>query len=370
MTIEKQKSLEMFQSIIRSNFQHKKAISFFGLLLFIVACSWLWKLGPGKGSTRNITNYTMSAEQGKLSAIISASGELEAEKSINVNPHRQGIIEEIYVIEGDYVIANQLIAKINDRDFPFRLSEIKAQYENKKLAFERRKELYKEGAISKENYNEFQKDFLTSKARLDQINVEGDELFIRAPFKGVITARYAEPGSYVSPNSRSTANSSSIKSAVVEISQGLQVIAKVPESDIGRIKQEGEAYVRVEAFPDERFEAIVKKIAPRAIKDNNVTSFEVTLALVEPPEKLRIGMTADIEFQTGKSKLKTLVPTVAIVTRDGIPGLLVVGENNQPKFQKVELGSSSGSKTAIIKGVSPGDQIFIDLPPWGKQKTD
>ena len=79
-------------------------------------------------------------------------------------------------------------------------------------------------------------------------------------------------------------------------------------------------------------------------------------------------MTVDVDFQIGKTDISTLVPTVAIVTEDGRPGVLVVGQNNQPRFQKVELGASSGSKTAILNGLNPNDQIFIDLPPWAQQK--
>ena len=126
--------------------------------------------------------------------------------------------------------------------------------------------------------------------------------------------------------------------------------------------------MRVDAFPDERFEAKVAEIAPRAEKKDNVTSFEVTLNLLAPPPKLRIGMTADIDFDIGQSAINTLVPTVAIVTENGVPGLLVIGQNDQPRFQAVELGNSSGSKTAIIKGITPGKRVFIDLPPWAKKK--
>ncbi len=356
--------------MINTSFQKRKSITFITCVLVIIGGGVLFKIVTGKGGARDLTIYTSNAEKGSLPSIISASGELQAKKTINVNPHRQGLIDEIYVEEGDSVVKNQLIAKISDRDFPFRLNELKAEFDNKKSAYERRKYLFDEGAISAEKYNEYQKDFLTSKARLEQIQVEGEELLIKAPFQGIITARYAEPGSYVSPSSRNTTNQSNTRSSVVEISQGLQVLAKVPESDIGRIKKSQEATIRVEAFPDESFKSVVSNIAPRAIKNNNVTSFEVELFLIEPPPKLRIGMTADIEFQAGQTELETLVPTVAIVTEEGVPGLLIVGENNQPVFQKVTLGSSSGSKTVILKGIDPGDQIFIDLPPWAKSQRD
>jgi len=358
-----------FDKMITQRFKQKKVLYFFSVILIMLGTSFIWKTGTGKQKTRDLNPYITNAKEGKLSSIISASGELQAEKSLNINPHRQGLINEVYVKEGDSVLKNQLIARIESRDYPFRLNEIQTEYENKKDAYERRQYLFKEGAISEESYKQYRKDFLTSKARLEQIQVEGNELYIRAPFKGIITARYAEPGSYVSPNSMSSANSGSTKNSVVEISQGLEVLAKVPESEIGRIAIDQTGVVQVEAFPEERFNSIVSYIAPRAIKNNNVTSFQVKLSLINPPEKLRIGMTADVEFQSGETELQTLVPTVAIVTREGKPGLLVVGEDKKPVFQKVELGSSGGSKTAIISGISPGEIIFIDLPPWAKPRS-
>ena len=81
-------------------------------------------------------------------------------------------------------------------------------------------------------------------------------------------------------------------------------------------------------------------------------------------------MTVDIEFKSDETDISTLVPTVAIVTRNGNPGVLIVGKKNQPKFQRVELGTSSGSRTAILTGINPGDQIFIDLPPWFRKKRN
>ena len=94
------------------------------------------------------------------------------------------------------------------------------------------------------------------------------------------------------------------------------------------------------------------------------------MLLSNRPEDLRLGMTSDITFQTGATKVSTLIPTVAIVTEEGKAGVLIVGNDNQPKFKKVELGTSSGSKTAIISGLEPGEKVFIDLPPWAKKRKN
>ena len=75
-----------------------------------------------------------------------------------------------------------------------------------------------------------------------------------------------------------------------------------------------------------------------------------------------------MNFETGRTAETTLVPTVAIVTENGKPGVLLVGKNDQPTFQAVELGASSGSKSAILSGVTPGTRVFIDMPPWAKTR--
>ncbi len=356
--------------MIRLISQRKKLIGLVAFLLLSLASTVTWRFSQTQKKGGDLSNFTVLVERGSLPGRITATGELNAFKSVNLSPERQGLLKTLFVNEGDKVIKGQVIAEIDEGDFPFRLEETKAKFDKDKAAYERRKKLFKEGAISKEDYEEYRNRFLTSKARLMQIKVEGQDLVIRAPFDGTVTNQYAEPGAFVTPTSRAASTTNSTSSSIVELSQGLEVTAKVPESDIGRIEVDQEASVRVEAFPDQRFKAKVIKIAPRAAKTDNVTSFAVKLSFINPPKKLRIGMTADVDFLTGGSGPITLVPTVAIVTENGEPGVLVIGKGNQPEFQNVELGASSGSKTAIIKGVSPGQQVFIDLPPWAKSKRN
>ena len=203
---------------------------------------------------------------------------------------------------------------------------------------------------------------------LEQRQVEQDELIVRAPFSGVISQRFADPGAFVTPTTTASASAGATSSSIVELSQGLEVLAKVPESDLGRLRPGLPASVRVDAFPDRRFAARIRQIAPRAVKTNNVTSFEVKLALVNPAPELRIGMTADVDFQTGRLEARTLVPTVAVVTEEGRPGLLLVGKDSQPSFQAVELGVSSGKDTQILSGITAGTRVFIDRPPWAKKE--
>ena len=342
----------------------------------------LMRLGPWSSRQRDLTPYVATAERGSLSGVITASGELLAVQKVNVSPRQQGRLEQLLVDEGDEVSKRQLLAVMDPGAIDDRLQErqallrqAEANYRSSKEDFDRRQDLFRSGVISADDFSDVRFQMLAAEAaviaareRLEQLEEEQDELQIRAPFAGTITARYAEPGAFVTPTTTASATAGATSASIVELSKGLEVAARVPESDIGRIAAGQSAEIRVDAFPDERFKAQVSEVAPRAEKQDNVTSFEVKLALVNPPDKLLIGMTADINFQTGRSTPKTLVPTVAIVTEDGKPGVLLVGEQQKPEFQEVELGNSSGDQTAILKGLEAGTSVFIDLPPWADRR--
>ena len=352
------------------------------LVLALCGGGLLLRFGPWSNRQRDLKPFTTTAERGVLSGVITASGELQAQLKVNVSPRKQGLLAQLKVDEGDVVEKEQVLAVMDRGDLDDRLQEMQAllrqaeaNYQNKRADFERRSQLYGSGAISADDFSDARFELLARQAglvaareRVEQLEQESREKTIRAPFSGTITARYAEPGSFVTPTTAASATAGATSASIVELSQGLEVRARVPESDIGRIMTGQNAEIRVDAFPDERFQATVNEIAPRAAKENNVTSFEVRLNFVNPQKALKIGMTADINFQTGRSAPKILVPTVAILIEDGKPGVLLVDEQQKPRFQPVELGNSSGDQTAILNGLESGTRVFIDLPPWADRR--
>jgi HlyD family secretion protein len=355
------------------------------VLLLVLGGAGLVLLRRSAGKNRNLAPYVTTVEQGSLAGVITASGEIAADKRVNVSPKRQGQLQQLFVDEGDQVAAGQPLARMDPSDINNRLQELQAQVavaqvelSRTRSEYERRRNLYNQGALSGDDMTRYRASFESSQAalaaaqqRLAQRSVESNDLVVRAPFAGVITNRFADPGSYVTPTTAASATAGATSSSIVELASGLLVKAKVPESDIGRIRLGQPAKVRVDAYPDRSFAARVQRISPRAEKTNNVTTLEVELALINPPaDTLRIGMTADIDFDAGRLAPRPLVPTVAIVTEGGKPGVLVPGPNNQPSFRDVTLGSSSGRNTQVLSGLSPGEKVFIDLPPWAKKRKE
>ncbi|MEI8251691.1 MAG: efflux RND transporter periplasmic adaptor subunit [Synechococcus sp. ELA057] len=343
----------------------------------------LWQKQRGS-SRRDLRPYTAEARSGVLPGVVTASGELDAELRVNVSPKRQGVLEALYVDEGDQVRSGQALARMDSGDLRDRLQELQANLRSSEAELvrsrselQRNQPLYRQGAISLNDLNRYRADFevkrmaaIAAAERFSQRQVERSELIVRAPFDGVISQRFADPGAFVTPTTTASSNQGATSSSIVEVAKGLEVVAKVPESDIGRLRVGMPATVRVDSFPDRRYPARIRRIAPRAVKTNNVTSFEVKLTMERPAPELRIGMSADVDFRTGVLQARTLVPTVAIVTERGVPGVLVVGREQQPSFQAVELGASSGRDTQILRGLEPGSRVFIDLPPWAKKRKD
>ena len=267
------------------------------MLLVLVSGAGFLLLPLLKGPKRDIGPYVTKVSQGSLAGIITASGEIEAEQRVNVSPKRQGQLLALYVDEGDKVIAGQPLARMDPSDIRNRLEELRAQQAVAKVdlnrsrgEYERRLQLFSQGALSGDDLARFKANFDSSQAsynaalqRLAQRKVESGDLVVRAPFAGTITNRYADPGSYVTPTTAASATAGATSSSIVELASGLQVNAKVPESDIGRIRNGQAASVRVDAFPDQRFAAQVKRISPRTEKSSNVTTVKVELELINPP---------------------------------------------------------------------------------------
>ncbi len=209
-----------------------------------------------------------------------------------------------------------------------------------------------------------------AQADLERVKIIYQDTIITAPFTGIITQKYATPGSFVTPTTSASNTASATSTSILALARGLQVVAKVPEVDLPTLKLGQSAKIIADAYPNEDFVGKVIRIAPEAILENNVTSFEVTVGLMTGQDKLRSKMNADVTF-IGKDLMDVLtVPTVAIVSLAGKTGVMVPGVENQPKFRSVKIGLVVDNKTQILSGLEQGQRVFIDLPEDQNPKND
>ena len=137
---------------------------------------------------------------------------------------------------------------------------------------------------------------------------------------------------------------------------------EVDEADIGKAECGQPVRTRVEAFPGEAFEGVVRRIAPMGRDQNNVTTFEVRVSIANPLGKLRVGMTANAEIVLEEHKAVVLVPETALVyDREKNVSVQFLDPHAPAGWRKqpVKIGLSNGQRTEILDGLKPGDKLVL-----------
>ncbi|MDB9344882.1 efflux RND transporter periplasmic adaptor subunit [Nodularia spumigena CS-586/05] len=207
-----------------------------------------------------------------------------------------------------------------------------------------------------------------AEAQIQAAEVRLKDTVIRAPLSGIVTQKYANVGAFVTPTTSASTSASATSSSIVAVARGLEVLAQVPEVDIGRIQQGQQVEIVADAYPDQVFKGNVRLIAPEAVVEQGVTSFQVRVALDTGTEQLRSGLNVDLTFLGDRLSDALVLPTVAIVTEQGKTGVLVTDEKNQPLFREVTIGAQIADQTQILQGVEQGDRVFINPPPDYKKE--
>lgn len=201
-----------------------------------------------------------------------------------------------------------------------------------------------------------------SQAALGQVEVQFGDTIITAPFTGIVTQRYAIEGAFVTPTTSASASASASATSILALAQGLEIVAEVPEVDVGQLKPGQKVEIVADAYPDQVFLGEVKRIAPEAVVEDNVTSFEVRITLLSGQDQLRSRMNVDVTFIGQELQDTLVVPTVAIVTQAGETGVMILNAENKPEFKPVTIGLTLRDKTQILEGLTTQERVFIDLP--------
>ena len=354
-----------------------------GLVAGLVAVgAWVGLTVLRRPSARDLDPYTVVVQRQALRGTVVATGTVEPVRQVSLSPPQPGIVAAINVEEGEQVRAGQVLVVMDGGDLPIRIKERQAlliQAEEELALREeelvRQQGLVEAGALSQlalsqleSRYRAQQSQVAASRQRLQELLQEQGELTVQAPFDGLVMERFAEPRSYVTPSGSGAGNTSgATKTSLLSLGTGHQLVAALPDNEIGRLQLNQEAMVVLDAFPNQPLDAQVNIIAPRSQVNDNVITFDVTLKLLADNSRLRYGMSGDVQFFTEELSPTPVVPTVAVVTRSGQSGVYVVGRDDQPTFRSIALGYSSGSNIQVLDGLEPGERVFIDWPSWARQ---
>jgi HlyD family secretion protein len=361
---------------------------------------------------------------------ITSAGQVFPNRKANVGPKDGGLLEELYVEQGQSVKKGQILARMDSSRLSNEVAEAKASANAARARYlesrngSRRQDVFQIEAenrsarasltIAQDNYNRFKhlrdegvinnidfntrrlelerarealkgseqklnllkagsryEEVLASKAEVDRTaatlantQTRFKDLTIRAPFAGIVSQRYAQAGSFVSPTS-TTQGDSATSSSILLLIDRLEVLATVAESDIARIKVGQSVAITTTAFPGKTFKGKVRLVAPEAVQENGITQFQVRVQLDnEAAKTLKSRLNVSVNFVAGQIKEALVVPTSAVITnKEGKTGVLAPDAQKGPIFRPVISGQNLGNKTQIVSGLKAGEQVFSKLPP-------
>jgi hypothetical protein len=210
----------------------------------------------------------------------------------------------------------------------------------------------------------------SARGSLQTIQTQINDTVLRAPFDGVITQKYADPGAFVTPTTSGSAVSSATSSSIVSLASTNQVVANIAEVNIAKIRLGQKVIITADAYPGKTFEGKVSQIAAQAIVEQNVTSFQVKVAIVSDSENLlRSGMNVTTDFEVGQLKNALVVPTAAVVRRERSTGVFVAGEDNKPVFTRIQTGATVDKYTEVKSGLKGNERVLLSFPPGSRPQS-
>ncbi|HEY4719225.1 MAG TPA: efflux RND transporter periplasmic adaptor subunit [Candidatus Methylomirabilis sp.] len=313
---------------------------------------------------------TAPVERGEIVATISASGTLNAVTTVQVGSQISGRIKNLYADFNSRVEKGQLIARIDPDTFEAKVNQAKADVDNAKVAVkdakikrDSRAALFQEGGISQEERDSAQASYDSAAARLEAAlaalraaQVDLDRSYIYAPVNGVVIARNVDVGQTVAASLQAPT-----LFLIAEDLNKMQVDTNVDEADISRIQVGQQASFTVDAFPGETFRGQVVQIRQAPIVQQNVVTYNVVVAVVNPDLKLKPGLTANVRILVDRRANALKIPNAALRFRppspDGEP--LAAQEKTRGPSQIWILDDGRLSGVAVKLGLS--DEYFTEV---------
>ncbi len=348
---------------------HLIGLTFLAVALFFFGCS------QSESSTEQVEDrIPVEIKTIKLGDVIQSldyNGDIEAEYEVKVFSKIPDRIEKFYVDDGDKVQKGDAIAEIlaitikqNVRGAEAALVAAKAQEANLQVEFERAQRLYRENAMSKQQFDAAKTQFEAIKAQVEQAEAtlansksQLEDARITAPISGIIGKRYFDAGDMASP---------SLPLVTVVQMDWVKISFDVTELDLGKIKVGQQAVVQVKSYPNRSFTGKVSKISP--VLDPLTRMAEVEVLIDNGDHLLKPGMFARVEVTTGIINDVVVVPrytTIENTTLETIDGneqviknyYVFVADSNRAEQRKLSVIYANHEYLAISSGIQVGEKL-------------
>lgn len=364
-----------------------------GLLVLLVVGGVALKKDKGPGvQVAQVARETITAK-------VSANGKIQAVKKVDISANIMGQVTRLAVKEGDVVKAGAFLLEIDperakasvagleaaaaaaEQD----LATARARLAQARSDFQRAEANRAAGIISQSDFEQLRTALATaeagaqaslrrgeqSRANLRESRVSLAKTIITAPMDGVVTARRIEQGETAVIGVQNQPGT-----VLLTISDMSKVEAEleVDEASIPNVKLDQKAQVRIDAYPNQVFDAVVTEVGGSPllkISQNEATKFKVKVQLQNPPLTIKPGLSAQAEIFTGSRENAVAIPLQALVMKEikpkegqkAIPGApkeeegVYLLEGGKARFQAVKTGLLGELTVEVTEGLKGGETL-------------
>ncbi|MCB0744905.1 MAG: efflux RND transporter periplasmic adaptor subunit, partial [Ignavibacteriae bacterium] len=331
--------------------------------------------------------------KGTLVQKITANGIVRADKELDVSANISGVISEINIYDGKYVNKNDILIRLDDREYQInlreaeeRIIEAKVNYgflikdaptdstksEEKEIITKQLIELekqYENSLITEEEYNE-KKDELDMKLiftgakreelilnksgynaainQIDKAKLNLDYTVIRAPFNGVIGNFDLVIGERIGAGD---------KLFKLFSTYTMKIDINILESELNKVSIGNNVEIEIPALPEEKFIGKVSQISPYIDTENRTS--KIVLSIKNIDSKIKPGMFAKVLVASKTLNDKILIPKDALLVRDK-RNLVFTVEDSLAKWKYVDIGEQNDKYIEVINGVNAGENIIVE----------
>jgi len=265
---------------------------------------------------------------------------VEAKTVNNITPAMGGRIRAIHVDVGSRVAKGQTVVTMDAGNY----SQQETQLETLRRDYERYRELYEVGGVSKQQLDQLKTQLDVAQTAL---NTTGENTRLISPISGIVTARNYDSGDVAS----------GMPILTIENINPVKIVINVSESYYSKVSPGMPATIVVDALEGETFEGKVSLIHPTL---NPVSrTFPVEIEVNNTDQRLRPGMFSRVTLNFGTNE-RPLVTDLAVLKQTGSNDRYVFLEKEgKAVYTKVELGTRIGDKYEIVSGLHVGDRVIV-----------
>jgi membrane fusion protein (multidrug efflux system) len=296
-------------------------------------------------------------KKGEIVRRVTLPGNVMAYQEATIYAKVAGYLKSIAVDKGDSVKAGDVLAEIEAPEMLADLVKEKAEAEAAQMDFKRVSEAQHKASdlVTPQTVDAAKAKADVARAGVQRIESLLDYAKITAPFAGMITKRWVDPGALIPAATSSSAAKSAAVVTLMDFST-VRVDVAMPDTEAPLVKKDLPVKVTVDELPGRNFDGTITRFAYALDESTKTMATEIEIA--NPDLALRPGMWAKVQIDLQKKTDAQLLPAEALVTEKNKISVFVVRDGKAQKAS-VKTGFDDGINVEVTGGLTSNDVVIL-----------